>query len=411
MRVLWLSHFLPYPPKGGALQRSYHLLRAAARRHEIHLVALSQRAILGTLAARSEAEEALRKIATSVTSFEIPADASRLHWAFLVGATALRSAPYDVTWLESRPMARHLQRLSAAKSFDLIHVDTIGLWPYIALFDHTPIALTHHNVESQMMARRAGREAGFARRWYFRREAAKLERLERAACVRAGINFVVSGLDAKRLDQVVPGCAIQVVENGVDAEYFRPEHRSERPRSMVFAGGLNWYPNRDAANYFLTEVWPLLAPSDPMWSVSFVGQSPPDDLLRMASERVDFPGFVDDVRPYLDQAEIYICPMRDGGGTRLKVLDALAMEKPLVATGMAVEGIDVVDGEHYLRADSAPEFARAIERLASDPPLRRRLGRNGRLLVEARYAWPVVALSLEEGYARVLDPATITTPS
>jgi glycosyltransferase involved in cell wall biosynthesis len=192
---------------------------------------------------------------------------------------------------------------------------------------------------------------------------------------------------------------VKVVENGVDVDYFRPSPGAERPGSLVFVGGMNWYPNRDAVIHFLTDIWPIVLRSNPRRSVTIIGQHPPAEVTRLDDGRVHVTGFVDDIRPHLDAAEIYICPMRDGGGTRLKILDALAMEKALVASGLAVEGIDLIEDEHYVRADTPTDFARAIDRLGSDPSLRRRLGRNGRLLVERKYAWSVIGQSLEAAYA------------
>ncbi len=407
MRILWLSHFLPYPPKGGALQRSHHLLRQAASRHEVHLVALSQRAILKNDDAVAEAERELRPMVRSLRWFPISSDSARWRWSALVLTTYLRSAPYDVTWLRNAALGRHLETLLNGPGFDLTHVDTIGLWPYAEMFHDTPAILNHHNVESHMMARRANLERSPLRRAYFSREAEKLGKLEKVACLKASVNLVVSELDGDRLQRVVPGCRTRVVENGVDVEYFLPEPEARtRPGSLTFVGGMNWYPNREAVLFFIREVWPLLLMSNQDRTVTFVGQDPPPELLQLGDQRVRAPGFVDDVRPYLREAEIFICPILNGGGTRLKILDALAMARPLVATTMAVEGLLLVDGEHYLRADHPDEFVAMIDRLAADPELRRRLGTNGRRLVERRYSWPSIGRSLEEAYTEAATSRT-----
>ncbi|HXQ29622.1 MAG TPA: glycosyltransferase family 4 protein, partial [Gemmatimonadales bacterium] len=166
-----------------------------------------------------------------------------------------------------------------------------------------------------------------------------------------------------------------------------------------FVGTLNWYPNQEAIRYFLSDVWPQLLADDPERRLTVIGRDPPPFLLAAArSGTVSAPGFVDDVRSYLADAAIYICPIRDGGGTRLKVLDALAMGKPVVGTGLAVEGLDLVEEEHYLRAESPDAYVRQIRRLEKDPALRERLGRTGRRLVEERYSWDVIATKLCEAY-------------
>lgn len=400
MNVLWLSHFLPYPPKGGAFQRSHYLLREAASRHRVSLVALNQRAVLTTPEAVAESTGVLEGIVAELAWFENPADRSPLRRGLTAALSYFQSMPYDVNWLRSAAMRRHLRALAGRERFDLIHVDTLGLLPYAAEVPRVPVVLNHHNVESQLMERRAERELQSLKRHYFRRETRKLNRMEREACAEVAVNLVVSELDAERLSSVSPEARIRVVSNGVDTQYFQPDPRAvRRPRSMVFAGGMNWYPNRDAVVFFLTEIWPLLVADDASRSVTIVGRDPPAALLEGTRDaRVRAPGFVDDVRPWIDEAAVYICPMRDGGGTRLKVLDALAMAKPIVATGLAVEGLDLIEGAHYLRAESPAEFVAQIRRLETNALLAARIGSAGRTWVEERYAWSVVGLALEASY-------------
>jgi len=405
LRVLWLSHFLPYPPKGGALQRSHHLLRQMAGRHEVHLVALSQRAILRSHEDIAAAVDALNPLVASLRWFPIPTDGSRGRWAALVAATFFRGDPYDATWLSSRAMDSHVRRLSG-HDFDLVHVDTLGLWPYRREMDAIPTALNHHNIESHLMGRRAEAEPNILKRLYFAREAAKLRRWERAICPRAAMNLTVSALDAERLRSSVVDAAVRVVPNGVDTAYFAPPSNPSNGRGLVFVGGLDWYPNRDAATYFLREVWPRVQRDDPNTTVSFIGRDPPPELTGHPDPRVRALGFVDDIRPIVEGAAVFICPMREGGGTRLKVLDALAMGKPLVSTAMGVEGINVIDDVHYLRADTPEAFAAAIGQVSKDTDLQRRLGANGRLLMEEHYSWNRIGQILDDAYQAITSPKT-----
>lgn len=412
MRILWVSHFLPFPPRGGALQRSHHLLRQAAQRHEVHLVSLNQRAILPDQAAVSGAEQALRQIAASVATFPIPADAARVHWLGALIRGYLGPDPYDVTWLRSTPMRLHLEGLLAGVRFDLVHVDTIGLWPAVRAPCGVPVVLNHHNVESQMIARRA-EGARWPGRVYFRRQAVLLQRIEAAACPRAAMNIAVSSLDAARLAAVAPGCRTHVVDNGVDTDYFVPGAASSAaPKTLVFAGRMSWYPNHGAALHLLREIWPALVAADPEYRLTIVGKDPAPEIARWPDSRVRVTGYVEDVRPYLDEAEIYVCPIRDGGGTRLKVLDALAMGKPLVATALAVEGLDLVEGTHFLAAENPADFVRQIMRLSRDPTLRERLCVEGRRLVGRRYSWQVLGSELDRAYQAALAlrhaPPTVT---
>jgi glycosyltransferase involved in cell wall biosynthesis len=171
------------------------------------------------------------------------------------------------------------------------------------------------------------------------------------------------------------------------------EHQGD---SLVFVGAMHWRPNQDAIQYFVDEILPLVRDRRPDVSIAVVGQEPPAHIQKLDSlPGVHIVGRVDDVRPYVDAATVYVVPLRIGGGTRLKILEALAMGKAVVSTSVGAEGLDVVDGEHILIADSADEFADRIERLLADPSLRGKLGRAGRALVTERYRWDSLARKLE----------------
>jgi glycosyltransferase involved in cell wall biosynthesis len=252
-----------------------------------------------------------------------------------------------------------------------------------------------------MMRRRAAGENSWLNRLYLEREAGKLERFEQQQCRRAAVNLVVSELDAARLREIAPGAEVRVVENGTDPSFFAPPAECQpEPRSLVFAGGMNWYPNCDAVLYFLRGIWPLLTrdPEPRTWTV--VGQDPPGVLLEAARRDpgIRVMGFVDDVRPHLHSAQIYVCPIRKGGGTRLKVLDALASGTPLVSTRMAVEGLDLMEGTHYLGAEEPADFVAQIRRLDSDPGLRQRLSTSGKDIVLRRYSWSGIGERLLDAY-------------
>ncbi len=406
MKILWLSHFVPYPPAGGALQRSHHLLRHAASRHEVHLVSLHQPRLLPTGAGLREAEQVLSGLCASVKILPIPAERSAVHRVTNAASSVLGSDPFDVTWLRSKAMAAAVDAFRRTADLDLVHVDTIGLWPYVADWDRVPVVLGHHNIESDLTRRRAARESSRWRAALLQRDAAKMCDLERRAAGRAAVNLVVSALDAERLNVIAPSAAVEVVDNGVDTAYWRPTPDTGRETGIVFAGTLGWFPNRDAVEFLLRDVWPQLSGGVDR-RLSIVGRDPPPMArdAAAADSRIQVPGFVDDVRPYLRDASIYVCPMRVGGGTRLKILDALAMAKPLVSTAIGVEGLDLVDGTHYVRAETAPEFVAQIERLEASPALRQSLGEAGRRVVVERYDWSVVGRKLDHAYERAAGSA------
>lgn len=411
MKVLWLSHFLPYPPKGGALQRSYNLLRQIAVRHEVHLVSLNQVKNLPTRAAIEDATKFLKGICTRVEVFPILSDAAKWRWATMTMASYFRSSPYDVNWLMNHDMAKLLERLSKTETFDLVHLDTIGLYPYVSAFPGTPVVLNHHNVESHMMRRRFEKETNRLKKIYFHRESSKLGRYEWEVCGKCSVNLVVSGLDGSRLKENAGDVRVSEIPNGVDVEYFRSNgQNSIRREGLIFAGAMDWYPNREAVRFFLKEIWPNLLKDKPNRRATFIGRNPSKELLEAATHSaIHAPGFVDDVRPYIDGAGIYVCPILDGGGTRLKILDALAMAIPLAATGMAVEGLGLIDEVHYLKAETAGEFVTQINRLENDPGLCRSLALAGRRVVQERFSWDIIGEKLARTYEdAVVSPGKLS---
>jgi len=183
-------------------------------------------------------------------------------------------------------------------------------------------------------------------------------------------------------------------------EYFAPGTAEAEPGHLVMVSGMNWFPNRDAAIHMTQDIWPLVSRELPQCRLTIVGTGPPPQVLELAARdsRVSATGFAADVRPYIERAQIYLCPMRDGGGTRLKILDALAMGRPIVATTMALEGIPVVPERDVLVADAPEAFVIQIRRIVEDPALGRRIAANGRTFVERHFSWPVIGAAMQAAF-------------
>jgi glycosyltransferase involved in cell wall biosynthesis len=307
--------------------------------------------------------------------------------------------PYSVNWVQSKEMMQRLQQVLSGNQFDLLHVDTIGLVPYASCLKEVPRVLNHHNIESDMMRRRVQNEPNFFKKIYFIQEAIKIRSVEKTFCPLFEQNLVVSHLDRERLEKIIPGLSTAAVANGVDTEYFKPAPRDPIPDHLVMVGGMSWYPNRDAALYFFRAIWPLLLQDMPEVTITVIGRHPPDEITSLAQRdtRVSVLGFVDDIRPAVADAAVYVCSIRDGGGTRLKILDALAMGKAIVCTRFACEGIDVVPDQHVLVADAPQAFARHVIALLRDIPKRRGLEQNARSLA-LQYGWSNIAVHLNHAY-------------
>jgi glycosyltransferase involved in cell wall biosynthesis len=403
---LWISQNVPYPPKTGVLQRNFNLIREASRTGQVTLLAILQKGVLPTPVDLDEARLELGKFCRKIEIVELPIESSRLLFLAVLLKSVFTTDPFSVNWTKSAEMTDAINRLMHETEFDVIHYDTISMAAHHHLAGAIPKALNHHNIESHLIKRRATIEKNPLKRLYYHLEGTKLERFEAKVCPAFDVNFTVSELDKSRLLEIAPNAYADVVANGVDCDYFSPQPDSQvKPQSVIMVSGMNWFPNRDAVLYMCDEIWPALSNAYPDISWTVVGSSPPQRLLDLATRdnRVRVTGFVDDVRPYLAEAQVYLCPMRDGGGTRLKILDALAMGKPIVATTMAYEGISITPNVNVLVADTPSEFVRQIGRLFDDRDLCSTLADAARRFVMEHYSWSVIGDRLGDNYRRLRD--------
>lgn len=409
MKILWLSHLIPYPPKGGVLQRSYNLVREISKHHELTLIAFTQNDLLKTMFPSieigiEESLEHLGEYCKDIKFIEIPCEHSRFGKYQLALKSLFTPDPYTINWLKSDEMRALINDVQNESSFDLIHFDTISLAHYIDEFAGTPKVLDHHNIESHMMLRRASQEKNLLKRFYYYLEGKKLLQYEKKICPQFDLHITCSSLDADRLNKIDTTLDVKEIPNGVDIDYFVPQPENETAKHLIFAGSLSWYPNKDAMLFFAREVWPLLKEKSPGITMNVVGSSPPQELLNLASNDKNFKvhGFVDDVREYISSASIYVCPIRDGGGTKLKILDSFAMGMATVAHPIACEGIDVEEGTNVLFASTPGDFVEKISLLTADAELRKSLGEKARQTVVKKYAYTAIGENLSSEYLRII---------
>lgn len=400
MNILWLSHNVPYPPIGGVLQRSYNLLRELASHHNIYLLAFNQKAILPSKRDIDRAKIELQKLCKYVEILPIPSDSSQLAWYTLVLRSLFTKDPYTVNWLKTRKMHERVQSVIQRVQFHIIHYDTLSLAEYFNATGNIPKVLNHHNIESAMMLRRAANETNIFARKYCQIEGSKLKKYEANICNKYAVNLTVSHLDKDILARTVKNKPIEIIPNGVDINYFRPNSGRIIKNSMIITGTLNWYPNRAATMYFIRKVWPLVRDALPNAQLIIAGKNPTQEMRKIAESEpnIKVTGFVDDIRPHLERAEVYVCPIQDGGGTRLKILDAMAMGKAVVSTSIACEGIDVTPDKNILIADTPEEFFYQIKRVFYNQDLRIALGRHARDLMIEKYSWKVIGSKMREIY-------------
>lgn len=398
MKILWLGHNLAYPPKGGPLQRNYNLLREAAREHEVHALVFDQPASRPQGVTPQDCVEALSKFCASVDWVPLPTDSfGGRYWRAIHGLVT--GEPYEFKWLRSKEMVKRLQRLVGRVQFDVVHADTLGLSPYVPLVPHAGTVLNHHDIESALVERRAAHERNVLWRAFWSQEAAHLLDAEQRWCPTFDVNVVVSEDEGQLVKPSCGDSAICVVPNGVDVTYFTPRPDPGGAR-LLFCGRLDQMANRGAITYFFRSIWPELSSKVKHLEVDVVGKNAPAWLLELAQRdpRVHVPGFVDDVRPYFQKATVFICPITDGGGTRLKILDALAMGMPIVSTTFAASGLALKDQHHVLMADTPDQFVDGTVKLLGNMTLREALSREGYRVVKSQYSWEVIGKSLIQSY-------------
>jgi sugar transferase (PEP-CTERM/EpsH1 system associated) len=399
--ILVLSHVVPWPTTSGVLLRCYNLLREVARHHRIHLLALNQDVLLAPAAVEASRRQ-LAAFCADVQVFPLAASNSRAAYGALLLKNLASPLPYSVPRFYSPALEQAAVEILARRPVRVLQFETIAMAQYGALASDLPSILVHQNVESELLRRRAAAERNPLARLYIAAQAEKLARYEELVGRAAASNVAVSAADRAAFLERIPGARFDVVVNGVDVDYFQPigDAAGDDDR-LVFVGGMSWYPNRDAMSWFLDEIWPLIRRERPRARMTIVGSHPAPEVLRAVErgEGIEAPGLVPDIRPYVQGAALFVCPLRVGGGTRLKILDAWAMGKAVVSTGLGCEGLDAVPGRDLEIADDPAAFAARVCALLADPGRRRALGRAGRGRVVHEFAWPGVA----EGMLRLYD--------
>lgn len=391
MRILWVKVGGLWPPDTGGRLRSYHIVSELARRHEVVL--------LTTHGADADPDGLAAHLPEGTRLLSVPYAIPKrgtARFALALGRCLLSPLPVDLAKFCVPALSREVRRLLSVEEVDLCVADFLSSTPNVPLGGGIPVVLFAHNIEHLIWKRLSGVERRPWRRAVLELEWRKMRRYEARVCGRASLTIAVSDADRERLVAEVPGARIRSVPTGVDCAFFAPNGAVETPDSLVFTGSMDWFPNEDAVLHFIGAVLPRIRAEVPGASVTVVGRNPTPRLrAAAAASDVRVTGKVEDVRPYVREAAVYVVPLRVGGGTRLKIFEALAMGKAVVSTAVGAEGLPLVSGEHFVRADDPDQFAGAVVSLLRDPARRGALGRAGRDLVETRYSWAQVGRQFE----------------
>jgi glycosyltransferase involved in cell wall biosynthesis len=390
----------PHRPEcsSGARTRSYHIIRALTREHDVSLL------VLTTSHERREAHppqelKLQRYIEVAIGQTSRPK--KRLKQIFWI----LRGrSPLVESW-RLKEMQEELDELFAKQHYDIVLFEGLGIAAEYRLPMSAQVIIDEHNLEYELLYRMYQCGGSLIRRWYYWWESHQVQSTELRRCSRSRGVLVTSAREASLLKSSLPNATVYVVPNGVDLENFRDAHNArEVDDHIVFTGSMEYYPNVHAVLHFARECWPLIRSNNPRATWAIVGRNPPSSVLKLRKvPGITVTGAVPDVKPYLAAAAVAIAPLRMGSGTRLKILEAFAMRKAVVSTSLACEGLDVIPGEHLIVADQPETFAGQVLNLLQDSQARAALATAGYDLSQA-YSWELCGDALLSALRNIIKP-------
>jgi sugar transferase (PEP-CTERM/EpsH1 system associated) len=408
MKVLFLTPQVPYPPQQGAALRNWGLISGLAARHEVAVLSfLAPGQSLPTCSEQSLQPDDPLRAACRIEIVPFPARTFRDRLRDMLATRQPDMALRLVSEVYSHRLADWL----AKERFDVVQIGGIEMAPYLDVAKSARpqprILFDNLNCEYMLQKRAFLTDLRAPPRWpgaaYSFVQWQRLRRYEAQVCRAADHVLAVSDADAAMLEELVPGLGVTVVPNGVDTLTYQPEYEDLEPRmpeqALVFTGTMDFRPNVDAVLWFARQVLPRVQKELPGVHFFVVGQRPHRRLDSLRSDPgITLTGWVKDPRPYIAQAAVYVAPLRIGGGTRLKLLEAMAMGKPVVATSLGAEGYPVADGRELSLADTPDDFAMTVVKLLRTPDWRAELGQAGRRFVEQQYDWRAIVPRLEAVY-------------
>jgi glycosyltransferase involved in cell wall biosynthesis len=405
LKILYVSPLPPMsPPRFGAQARVHGLITNLARRHDVTAISLIDRGF--------DVEECRRAMTAYCRDVVLVPNPHGLD-GVAKRALQLRSLAsprsFEHHHFAVPALQETLDRVQRGTRFDVVNLE----FPYHAYLrlrqsppgtPSPPLVLDAHEIAYDVVRQVAHGDVGVSRRLYARLNWRKLRGDECAAFRAADGICACSAADQARVLAHVPTARTAVIPNAADVDFYQP--RSSDPssdgRTVVFFGLLSTLQNIEGVRFFVQEIWPLVAARRSDARVKIIGARPPQAVRELAGPRVEITGFVDDLRPHLASAAVLVVPLRLGGGTRLKIVEGMAMGRPIVSTTLGAEGIEAVNERDILIADEPSSFAAAVVRLLDDPALAARIGSSARRLAVERYSWAAAARKLEQFFADVI---------
>jgi glycosyltransferase involved in cell wall biosynthesis len=405
MKILFLTQIVPFPPDAGPKVKTYHVIRAlAGQGHSVTLVSFVRPEEVQHL-------PALKEICTAVHA--VPIRRSRLADAFYLLRSYLTGRPFLIERDDLRPMQETVNRLVRENDFQFIHADQLTMVQFAirgaeaALGKKPKVIFDAHNAVWTIVERMKDNA-----RWFLKPilsvEAARVKRYEGGLLRTVDHVLAVTDIDRALLEEAMHvtkptnrTAPITVIPIAVDTQKLQPVRRKPGSRNIVTLGTLHYPPNADGIRWFFNEVFPLVRERVPDATLTIIGKNPPQDFLELAERNpgvIRVTGYVDDLRPYLEESALMVVPVRAGGGMRVRILEAFAYAMPVVTTTVGLEGIQAAPDYHVLVADTPADFANRTVQLLQDVSLQEKLAVNGRQLATTRYDWQAVLSAMRPIY-------------
>ncbi len=398
MKILFVHKQILFPHDTGGKIRALNIVRHLAKWHDLTYLCNI----------RPGQEESAREMLDLGLRLEaIPKhDAPRLSPAFYrdLSRNLLSPHPFAVARNYDPELKRRATELARSERFDLAICDTVQMARHVAGLDVPTKVLFQHNVEAQILERHARASSGRLRSSYMAIQGRRMRRFESGCGGDFDAVVAISELDRQAFERDYGWSHVEAIETSVDLTYFRPAATPEVPGRVAFVGSMDWLPNEDGVRHFVRHSWPSIRHAVPEASFQVVGRNPPPAVVALSGrDGIEVVGTVPDVRPHLAEAAVTVVPLRVGGGTRLKIFEAMAMGKPVISTSIGAEGLPVEHGRHLILVDDPSEFAAAVTSLLADPGRRAALGRAALDLVAGRFGTESVARQFDRICRRAVE--------
>jgi len=386
MKVVVIDEWLPWPLDSGKKIRTFNLISRLAKQHEVLFMGYAR------LPEENRKVSALEIHGIKV----IPVKDSRtkrysIRFYLEVFANIFSSKPFSTWYHIKKSFVYRLLKIMRDERPDLVHCEWTNLAPFLGYVDNIPRVISAHNIESVIWRRLAKTTSNPLLKLVATQQAKRIEQLERKWYPAVDHCIAVSEEDFQVIKKY--GAKVTVVENGVDIEYYNQIEQIECENTLVFTASFDTFSNQDAVDYFLQEIFPIVRRRNTKISLWLVGKDPPDRIRKYAEEQANIhvTGTVPDVRPLVSKATLCVVPLRVGGGSRLKILEAMAMKKAIISTSVGAEGLRVTDGKDILIADKPEDFANKVLLLIRDKATRRSIAHAAWKLVNSYYDWEIIA--------------------